>query len=87
MYFQFIKPFSFILATRLETNTLYSPLYFKQCKVTVLSDHAYLSPILYFKFPAKFEDIRAAISSSRDIDIFFLANRDLLVIRLWLTFG
>ena len=79
-----------MLATQLQTNTLYSPLSFNQCKITVQSGHAYTSLILnflrlHFKFLAKFEDICAAISSSHDIDIFSLANRDLLVIRLWLT--
>ena len=87
-YFQFKKTFSFILATQLQTNTLYSPLSFNQCKITV-SDHAYTSPILnllrlHFKLPVKFEDMCAVISSSRGINIFFLANRDSLVIRLWL---
>ena len=72
-YFQFIKPFSFILATRLQTSTLDSPLSFNQCKVTVLPDHAYTSPILnllrlHFKLPAKFEDTCAAKSFSHGID-------------------
>ena len=40
---------------------------------------------LQFKFRTKFEDMWAGISSSRDIDIFVLANWDLLVVRLKLT--
>ena len=79
-----IRPVSFILATWLQTNTLY---FLSSLKVTVLSDHAYTSLILnllrlHFKFRAKFEGMCAGISSSRDIDIFVLANWDLLVVRL-----
>ena len=85
-YLQFIKPCSFYLSYSIRNKYFV----FNQCKITVLSDHANTSPILnflrlHFTFPAKCEDIWEARSRSCGIDIFFLANRDLLVIRLWLT--
>ena len=88
--FSVSKTFFFYLSYRLKTNILYSPLSFNQFKLTVLSDHACIYFILnllrlHFKYPTKFEDTCVAISSSRDIDEFFLANQYLLVIRLWLT--
>ena len=86
--FPVYKTFFFYLSYSITSKYFVFPvLPFKQWKVAVLSGHAYTSLILnlvrlHSTFPAKFEGMCAAVSSLRGIDIFFLANRDLLVIRL-----